>query len=457
MNISFSIFKCGLPMQNQRPPIMAFPSIGGFMLSRRHFLQAATAGAGLAAFTPSVSAEEACTALPPSIAILKSMKDLATPITVDERAARQERARQLMAANHLDAILLADGTSLDYFAGVHWWGSERFFALVLPAKGRALCVCPAFEEGRARELLANSPEGKNADVHTWQEDQNPYALLAQGFADLKISTRTLGLEETVRFVFSDAIAKAAPRMKIVSATPVTAGCRMIKSDHELDLMRLANQVTLTAYKAAYQTVREGMTRAELESMTMAAYGQLGFSGEVDIDIGENSSFPHGSTVPQVIREGTLVLLDDGCTVEGYQSDITRTFVFGKPPEKMKEVFEIVHRAQTAALKAARPGVECQAVDAAARKVISDAGYGPDYKYFTHRVGHGIGMDGHEWPYLVRGNTTLLAKGMTFSDEPGFYIPGEFGVRLEDDMHVTEAGAELFTPQSPSLEDPFGTA
>jgi Xaa-Pro dipeptidase len=190
---------------------MAFPSIGGFMLSRRHFLQAATAGAGLAAFTPSVSAEEACTALPPSIAILKSMKDLATPITVDERAA------------HLDAILLADGTSLDYFAGVHWWGSERFFALVLPAKGRALCVCPAFEEGRARELLANSPEGKNADVHTWQEDQNPYALLAQGFADLKISTRTLGLEETVRFVFSDAIAKAAPRMKIVSATPVTAG------------------------------------------------------------------------------------------------------------------------------------------------------------------------------------------------------------------------------------------
>ena len=189
------------------------------MFSRRRFLQAGTitAGAGLAAFTSPLQAEEACPPLPPSIANLKSMKDLAKPITVEERAARQEKARQLMAANHLDAILLADGTSLEYFAGVHWWGSERLFALVLPAKGRALCVCPAFEEGRARELLANSPEGKNADVRTWQEDQNPYAVLAQGFKDLNLSTGTLGVEETVRFVFSDAIAKAAPRLKIVSA------------------------------------------------------------------------------------------------------------------------------------------------------------------------------------------------------------------------------------------------
>jgi Xaa-Pro dipeptidase len=432
---------------------------GGTMVSRRRFLQAATvtAGTGLAALTPSLRAEEARAPLPPSIAALKSMKDRAQPITIDERAARQEKARELMTTNHLDAILLADGTSLEYFAGVHWWGSERFFALVLPAKGRALCICPAFEEGRARELLANSPEGKNADVRTWQEDQNPYQLLALGFKDLNISMGTLGMEETVRFVFTDAIAKAAPQLKIVSGTPVTAGCRMIKSEHELDLMRLANQVTLAAYHAAYQTLHEGMTQPELEKQITAAYGQLGFPGEVDIDIGENSSFPHGSTVPQVIRDGTLVMLDDGCTVEGYQSDITRTFVFGKASDKMKRVFEIVHRAQTAALKTARPGVECQAVDAAARKVISDAGYGPDYKFFTHRVGHGIGMDGHEWPYLVRGNTAVLAPNMTFSDEPGIYIPDEFGVRLEDDMHITESGAELFTPQSLSLEDPFGAS
>jgi Xaa-Pro dipeptidase len=265
------------------------------------------------------------------------------------------------------------------------------------------------------------------------------------------------MEERVRFVFTDGIARAVPQLNIASGTPVTAGCRMVKSDHELELMSLANKVTLTAYHAAYQAIREGMTRPDLENLIMSANQRLGFPGEVDIDIGENSSFPHGSIVPQVIREGTLVLIDGGGPVEGYQSDISRTFVFGKPSDKMKKIFDVVHRAQASALKAARPGVECQAVDAAARKVITDAGYGPNYKFFTHRVGHGIGMDGHEWPYLVRGNTTLLARNMTFSDEPGVYIAGEFGVRLEDDMHITENGAELFTPQSPSLEDPFGTA
>jgi Xaa-Pro dipeptidase len=293
-------------------------------------------------------------------------------------------------------------------------------------------------------------------VRTWQEDQNPYQLLAEGLKDLGMSTGTLGMEETVRFVFSSEIAKAAPQIKIVSGTAVTAGCRMIKSEHELKLMSLANKVTITAYQAAYHALQEGMTQPQVERLITAANEKLGFPGEVDIDIGENSSFPHGSIVPQVIREGTLVLIDGGGPVEGYQSDISRTFVFGKPSDKMKSVFDIVHRAQATALKTARPGVQCQAVDAEARRVITDAGYGPDYKFFTHRVGHGIGMDGHEWPYLVRGNTTALASNMTFSDEPGIYIAGEFGVRLEDDMHITENGAELFTPQSPSLEDPFGT-
>jgi Xaa-Pro dipeptidase len=427
------------------------------MFSRRHFLQtgAIAAGTGIAVLAPSLSAEET-SSLPPSIASLKSMRDQARPITSDERNARQEKAQQLMRANHLDALLLMEGTSLEYFAGVRWWGGERLFALVLPTKGRALCICPAFEEGRAREQLAATPAGKNADVRTWQEDENPYQLLAQGFRDSGISTGALGMEETVRFVFSGGIAKATPQLKIVSGTPVTAGCRMIKSDHELELMSLANNVTLTAYKAAYQAIREGMTRPDLERLITAANDRLGFPGEVDIDIGENSSFPHGSVVPQVIHEGTLVLIDGGGPVEGYQSDISRTFVFGKPSDKMKKIFDIVHRAQAAALKTARPGVECQAVDAAARKVISDAGFGPDYKFFTHRVGHGIGMDGHEWTYLVRGNRTLLARNMTFSDEPGIYIPGEFGVRLEDDMYITENGAALFTPQSQSLEDPFGT-
>ncbi len=230
---------------------------------------------------------------------------------------------------------------------------------------------------------------------------------------------------------------------------------MVKSDHELELMRLASQVTWAAYQSVYQALREGMTASELERLVAWAHTQLGFTGEADIDLNENSSFPHGSTVPQVIREGSLILMDGGCAVEGYQSDITRTFVFGKPTDKMNRVFEVVHRAQSAALKTARPGIECQTVDAAARKVIADAGYGPDYKFFTHRVGHGIGMDGHEWPYLVRGNSMPLSPHMTFSNEPGIYIGGEFGIRLEDDMHITETGAELFTPPSPSLEDPFG--
>ena len=429
------------------------------MISRRRFLEVGTvAGAILGAGPLAAAASEGQHAAPPSIAALKSMKDQATPITVEERSQRQEKARRLMAANHLDAILLMQGTSLNYFTGIRWWGGERLFAMVFPAKGEAFYVCPAFEEGRAREQIAKSPQGQqNADARTWQEDEDPYRLVAQGLKDRGISAGTLGMEETVRFVFSNGVAKAAPQLHIVSGTPVTAGCRMIKSDHEIALMRLAAKVTLTAYEAVYRATKEGMTQRDVEDLITAAYAQLGFPGEATVQVGEYSAFPHGSATPQAIREGSIIMVDDGCEVEGYVSDITRTFVLGKPSDKMKTVFDIVHQAQSAALKTAHPGIECQAVDAAARKVITDAGYGPDYKFFAHRLGHGMGMDGHEWPYLVRGNTTPLAANMTFSDEPGIYIRGEFGIRLEDDMHITENGAELFTPQSPSLEDPFGGA
>ena len=429
------------------------------MISRRRFLQLGTvASAALGAGSRlRANAEEPRSPLPPSIAGLKSMKEQAKPITLEERRERQEKARRLMGANHVDALLLMEGTSLNYFTGIRWWGGERLFAMVLPAKGEALYVCPAFEEGRAREQIATAPEGQQPDVRTWQEDDNPYQRLAQGLRDRGISAGTLGMEETVRFLFSSGIAMAAPQASILSGTPVSAGCRMVKSDHEIELMQLANKVTLTAYEAAYHALREGMTQSDFADLIAAAYAQLGFPGEASVQVGEYSSFPHGSATPQVIREGSIVMVDDGCTVEGYQSDITRTFVLGKPSDKMKKVFDIVHQAQTAAWKTARPGLECQAVDAAARKAITDTGYGPDYKYFTHRLGHGIGMDGHEWPYLVRGNTTPMTANMTFSDEPGIYIRGEFGIRLEDDMHITENGAELFTPQSPSLENPFGTA
>ena len=429
------------------------------MISRRRFVQlGTTTSAALAAGSlMRANAEEPNSPLPPSIAGLKSMKEQAKPITLEERRERQEKARRLMEANHIDALLLMEGTSLKYFTGIQWWGGERLFAMVLPAKGRPFYVCPAFEEGRAREQIATAPDDEPADLRTWQEDDNPYQRLAQGLKDRRIASGTLGVEETVRFVFSHGIANAAAQVNIVSGTPVTAGCRMVKSNHEIELMRLANKVTLMAYDAAYHAVREGMTQSALSDLIAAAYERLGFPGEASVQVGEYSALPHGSTATQVIREGTIVIVDDGCDVEGYQSDITRTFVLGKPSDKMKKVFEIVQRAQTAALKTARPGLECQAVDGAARKVITDAGYGQDYKYFTHRLGHGIGMDGHEWPYLVRGNTTPMAANMTFSDEPGIYIPGEFGIRLEDDMHITQNGAELFTPQSPSLENPFAAA
>src|SRR5579863_9858118 len=428
------------------------------MISRRRFLEVGGV-AGVAAASGSlvaVAAQKSGEAeLPASLAKLQSRKAEATPITKEERQGRFERARKLMSENNLDAMVLMAGTSLNYFTGIRWWGGERMFALVLPAKGAAFYVCPAFEEGRAREQIAKAPDGEHGDVRTWQEDESPYQLVAQGLKERGVVTGTLGIEETIHFLFSDGLAKAAPSVTMSSAPPVTAGCRMIKSTHEIALMRLAAQVTLAAYEAIYRALRVGMTQNQVDELISAAYRKLGFPGEASVEMDEYTAFPHGSDMPQVIREGSIVMIDDGCTVEGYQSDITRTFVLGKASDKMKKVLDIVHRAQAAALAAARPGVECGAVDAAARKVIADACYGPDYKYFTHRLGHGLGMDGHEWPYLVRGNHTKLQTNMTTSNEPGIYIRGEFGVRLEDDMHVTENGAELFTPQSSSLEDPFG--
>jgi Xaa-Pro aminopeptidase len=426
-------------------------------MSRRRFLENCGIATTAALFQPGgafAAQEESTGKLPEPIAKLKSRKAEAQPITVEERAQRLERARQLMSQNKIDAIMVMGGTSLVYFTNIHWWMSERTFALVLPVKGNPFYVCPAFEEDRAREQIASGPGGNNPEIRLWQEDESPYQRIAEGLKDRGIVAGKLGMEETVRYVFSEGVSKAAPGLHIVSATPVTAGCRMIKSPHELQLMKLANEITLAAYEAAYLSTREGMTQHDFGNMVQAAHAQQGFQGGASIQVGENSALPHGSAKPQVIREGTILLMDGGCNVEGYESDISRTVVLGKPTDKMKKVFEIVHRAQSAALAAAKPGVQCQAVDAAARKVISDAGYGPDYKYFTHRVGHGIGMDGHEWPYLVRGNTLPMAPNMCFSDEPGVYIRGEFGVRLEDDMHITENGAELFTPQSAELEKPF---
>ena len=425
------------------------------MFSRRTFLWSAGAGAALFNIRTGEAAEPiAQAALPPSIASLTSMRDQARPITADERRARVEKARRLMAAQNIDALMLCSGTSLVYFTNIRWSGGERLFTCIVPAKGEPFFVCPAFEEDRAREQIALGPFSGTADVRTWEEHESPYERVAQGLRDRGITAGKIGVEETAKFVFSDGVAQAAPAMTPVSGTPITAGCRMIKDAHELELMQLASNVTLKAYEAAYKGLTEGMTQNDFAGLVAAAHSKLGFSGGAGVQVGKYSALPHGSIQPQVVREGTILLIDGGCSVEGYSSDLSRTFVLGKPTDKMKKVFEIERRAQDAALAAARPGVPCEAVDAAARKVIVDAGYGPDYKYFTHRVGHGMGMDGHEWPYLTRGNTLPLAPGMTFSDEPGIYIPEEFGVRLEDDMYITADGAKLFTPQSESLEKPF---
>ena len=383
------------------------------------------------------------------------MKDGVTPISVEERKGRLEKARRLMSEHGIDAIMLTGGTSMDYFTGMRWGNSERLTAAIIPSKGNAFIVTPKFEEERTLEQARLGPLGAGTQVLTWEEDESPYRRVAEGLRAAGIASGALGIEETVKFVFSSEVGSAAPQVRIVSGTPVTAGCRVIKDEHELALMRHASLVTLKAYEAAYQSLKEGMTQSDFARLVSQAHERLGYSGSAGVQVGEYSALPHGSAKPQVVREGSILLIDGGCKVEGYSSDISRTFVLGKPTDKMKQVFDLEHAAQTAALKAARPGVECQAVDAAARKVIVDGGYGPGYKYFTHRVGHGMGMDGHEWPYLVKGNTLPLAPGMTFSDEPGIYIPGEFGIRLEDDMYITETGAELFTAQSPSLENPFG--
>ena len=424
------------------------------MLSRRRFVQTSSLALTGTACGVAASDSTSTDGLPPDIATLTSMRDQATPISVDERRARIEKAKRLMMEQRVGALMLTGGTSMVYFTGMQWGLSERMTAVVIPARGEAFIVTPAFEEERTIEQARTGPLGAGTAVMTWEEDEDPAALVARGLRDAGVSTGSLGVEETVRFVFSNMVGTAAPAVRLVSGTPVTAGCRMVKDAHELALMRLASQVTLKAYEAAWKSLEDGMTQTRFAELVSLAHRQLGYSGSAGVQVGEYSALPHGSVQPQVIREGTILLIDGGCKVEGYSSDLSRTFVLGTPTDRMKSVFEVELWAQTAALQAAAPGVECQAVDAAARKVIEDAGFGPGYTYFTHRVGHGMGMDGHEWPYLVKGNTLRLEPGMTFSDEPGIYLPGEFGCRLEDDMVITEDGAELFTPQSTSLEQPF---
>ncbi len=425
--------------------------------TRRRFITSVVPAALAPAIVLSAHAQhnETPAALPPAIVSLHDRRSEAVPISSSEREARIVRARELMGQHNFTAICMAGGTTLNYFTGVHWGNSERLMLLVIPVKGEPFAVCPAFEEERLQERLSMVPSMAKTRLYTWQENESPYEQVGAGLKQLAITTGTVGMEETMPYVFADGVARALPHAILVNARPVTGGCRSIKSPAELALMQLANNITLQVYEAAWRSGHPGMSTHDFLDLIAAGYARVGFLGEASCETGEYSALPHGSIKPQTIREGAMVLIDDGCMVEGYESDITRAFVYGKPSDRMLKIFDIVHRAQAAALATARPGVPCEAVDAAARKVITDAGFGPGYAHFTHRLGHGIGMDGHEWPYLVQGNTLPLAEHMTFSDEPGIYLRGEFGLRLEDDMYITADGAKLFTGPSKSLEDPFG--
>jgi Xaa-Pro dipeptidase len=412
-------------------------------MKRREFLGATAFGLAKLAAQNSV---------PDVIKSLRPMTGGVQPITDDERRARMEKARRLMRQNRLGAIVMEGGSSLFYFTGTRWTAGDRVFAWVLPAAGEPAWIVPQADQVRAQQAIRMGGE-----VRTWNENDGPYKTLAQILIDRAAADAALGIEEHVRFAVFEGLRQAAPSLELASADPVTIGCRVIKSRAEIALMQHANDVTIACYKAVLSALREGMTNAELSANIDAGYRALGYRGDALVIFGKYTAFPHGSIQPQQLREADVVLIDDGCTVEGYQSDITRTTVFGKPTPRQREVWNLERKAQDAALAAAKPGATCESVDAAARKVIVDAGFGPGYQLpgLPHRTGHGIGLDGHEWTYLVRGNKTKLEPGMCFSDEPTIAIPGEFGIRLEDCMYITEDGARMFTRQSPAIDQPFG--
>jgi len=320
--------------------------------------------------------------------------------------------------------------------------------MILPKKGDPFFIAPKFEEGRALEQVGDAP------LFVWEEDENPYAIIEKRFREAELLNAILGVEEQTRYFIVERIQQSMPALNLVTATPVTAGCRSVKSAHEIELMQIANDITRNVFTKAASTLKEGMTEREFGSTISKMFGEYGTGGGALVLFGENSAYPHGTAKEHPLKEGDIVLIDGGCSVEGYASDVTRTTVLGKASEKMNAVWSIVRKAQDAALITAKPGVAAEYIDAAARKVITTSGYGPDYKYFTHRVGHGIGMEGHEWYYLVRGNKMLVQEGNTFSDEPGIYIPGEFGIRLEDELLITADGARLLLPQAQSLTQIF---
>jgi Xaa-Pro dipeptidase len=376
------------------------------------------------------------------------------PISSAERLQRIAKARSLMQQNNIGSILVESGPSLDYLTGVQWWRSERLTAAVIPAQGDPIIVTPFFERPSVAESLSIP-----AEIRTWNEDEEPLKLVADFLRERGVAGEPVGFEETDRYFILDRLKQQLPAVRVVSANPVVRASRMIKTEHELALMQAANEIMLASLRYAHARTREGMTPADVDALIAAAQKRLGGSYDGGLVLlGEASAYPHGSHKPQLVRRGEVVLMDCTCAVHGYQADITRTYVFGaEPTAEQRKVWDQVHRGQQIAIAAAKVGVPAGSVDDAVRRAYESWGYGPGYKLpgLSHRTGHGIGMEVHEPVYLVHGETTPLAPGMCFSDEPGIYIPGKFGIRIEDCWHMTAAGPKFFTEPPPSIDRPLG--
>jgi Xaa-Pro dipeptidase len=385
------------------------------------------------------------------LADLKPWANPAAPITLEERKGRLAKAQALLVELDIDAIVVGAGASLRYFAGVAWNATERMVAMVLPRQGDPVMICPRFEDG---SLIASMQI--SASLRLWEEHESPYALTAQVLSDIGASS--LAIDPALPFFMFDGLRVAAPGVAMVNGTPVIDGCRMTKSAAELALMAQAKAMTLEVHRRAARILREGIATGEVRRFIDQAHRALGAddgNSFCAVQFGEASSYPHGVPGEQKLADGEIVLIDTGCRVQGYNSDITRTYVFGTPTQEMVRIWEVEKRAQAAAFAAVKPGVPCEEIDAVARRVLEAEGFGPDYALpgLPHRTGHGIGLSIHEAPYLVRGDKTPLAPGMCFSNEPMIVVPGTFGIRLEDHFHVTETGAAWFTPPQPAIDKP----
>jgi len=377
----------------------------------------------------------------------------AQAITVEERLRRVAKAQRLMRDSNINALLLEAGSALIYFTGVRWRRSERFTGAVIPADGDIAFVTPYFEEPSVRESMTFGD-----DVRVWHEHENPFDLVAGILDDRGLKKGTIGIEETVRHFIVDGIQRSAPDFEVTIGSAITRGCRMYKSAAEIALMQTANDVTLAAYRHVHANIEKSMSPSDISDLMTASTRSLGGSpGFSGVLLNEASAYPHGTDQPQSLKEGGVILMDCGCSVLDYESDISRTWVFGEPTKKQRKVWNTVKRGQELAMETATVGTPAGKIDDVVRDYYTSEGFGPGYKTpgLSHRLGHGIGMDGHEPVNLVHGEMTPLAPGMCFSNEPGIYIFDEFGVRLEDCLTITAEGPRLFTELSPSIDRPFG--